>query len=272
MNKFRIHQIFYSKETFEQLDPGFIPLDNSDGRSDWREYWPIREYFLNNKVEGEELIGFFSPRFFEKTGLKSDQVFECISSDPGMDVYLFNPYYHLASWHLNIFMQAEKTHKGIINITNSILKLLGIELSVERLVMSSLDTIYCNYFVANIKFWKDWLIICDFIYQLSESENSDISSILKSDASYHRGLTPMKVFLIERIASIILNINKDLNISRKVLLKDVQYLSSKNIQIIEILKILDENKIKFQKTGCNKFLKNYQINKDFYSNEYNLII
>ena len=56
MTTVKIHQIYYSPESFAALDKGFIPLDNTHGRSDWMEYWPIRQYFLNTPVGDDELV------------------------------------------------------------------------------------------------------------------------------------------------------------------------------------------------------------------------
>ena len=109
MTTCKLHQIYYSPESFEALDPGFTPLDNRQGRPDWMEYWPIRQYFLNTPVGDDDLVGFFSPRFFEKTGLTAADVQAHIDANPGHDVYLFNPYFHLASWHQNLFVQASRT-------------------------------------------------------------------------------------------------------------------------------------------------------------------
>ena len=44
--KIFIYQIYYSKETRSKLDPGFIPLDNTENqRPDWREFWCIKSFF-----------------------------------------------------------------------------------------------------------------------------------------------------------------------------------------------------------------------------------
>ena len=73
MKSIFIHQIFYNAYTEKSLDQGFIPLDNSDNvRPDWREYWPIRKYLINNELNENDLYGFFSPKFKEKTGLSAD--------------------------------------------------------------------------------------------------------------------------------------------------------------------------------------------------------
>lgn len=63
MQKAYIHQIFYSEETRKSLDAGFIPLDNSNQRPDWCEYWPIRNFLINAPLDSDGFYGFLSPKF-----------------------------------------------------------------------------------------------------------------------------------------------------------------------------------------------------------------
>ena len=71
----KIFQIYYNETTKNSNDKGFIQLDNSsNNRKDWSEYWPIRNYLLNNNLEDDIYYGFFSPKFYEKTGLSSENV------------------------------------------------------------------------------------------------------------------------------------------------------------------------------------------------------
>ena len=187
MSNIKIYQIFYSENTRATLDKGFTPLDNSDGDTEWMEYWPIRQYFLSHPVEQDDLIGFFSPRFSEKTGLNAIDITTHIKSNPGKSVYLFNPYFHLAAWHKNIFLQATNTHEDIDIVFNQILKLLNLEIDINNLIMSSTDTVYCNYFVANMSFWRQWLMISEFIYQISEIGNTPLSETLNGATNYTEG-------------------------------------------------------------------------------------
>ena len=56
----RIHQIYYSEQTRAELDPGFLPLDNSaNERPDWREYWPIRRFLLGRRTRAGLLLRLF---------------------------------------------------------------------------------------------------------------------------------------------------------------------------------------------------------------------
>jgi hypothetical protein len=52
MSNAQIFQIFYDAQTKKSLDPDFLPLDNlENSRPDWREYWPMRNYLLNNALD-----------------------------------------------------------------------------------------------------------------------------------------------------------------------------------------------------------------------------
>lgn len=272
MTACKLHQIYYSPESFQALDPGFIPLDNSQGRQDWMEYWPIRQYFLNTPVDDDDLVGFFSPRFFEKTGLSAADVQAHIDANPGQEVYLFNPYFHLASWHQNLFVQASRTHQGIGQVFNEVLALLDIHTDVDQSVMSSMDTVYCNYFVAKLDFWKKWLMISEFIFHIAEENSQAIGQMLRDDTNYHRGQMPLKIFVIERVASFLINQLKIKKVSPKIILKDIQYHSNCEINIIEILINLDKNKTIFQQTKEIKILEKYIKEKNSYINEYGLMI
>ena len=47
MSAIHIHQIYYNEQTRAQLDPGYIPLDNTDNpRPEWYEFWVIKQFFV----------------------------------------------------------------------------------------------------------------------------------------------------------------------------------------------------------------------------------
>lgn len=272
MSRTRIYQIYYSKETSLALDPGFIPLNNTNGRPDWMEYWAIRKYFLDTPVTDDLLIGFFSPRFNEKTGLNSADVHSHIADNPDQDIYLFNPYFHLAAWHPNVFIQAENSHPGITDVVNEILELLKIDINVEYILMNSQETIFCNYFVATVPFWKQWLMICEFIFQIAEEKNSMLSQKLEEKTSYIRGAMPMKIFIIERIASLLMSEMNNWKKSAKYIYKDMHYHASSELDFMESMHTLDSLKIAFKSTNNQFYLDTYKHEKNRLINQYSLIV
>src|SRR5262249_23874509 len=109
--KVHIFQIYYSDQTRNILDPGFLPLDNrSNERPDWREYWPIRRFLSSAELREGDFYGFFSPRFKEKTGLSSDDVRRYIDAD--YDVISFSHFFDQSCAFANPFEQGEAHHAG----------------------------------------------------------------------------------------------------------------------------------------------------------------
>jgi protein O-GlcNAc transferase len=202
----KIYQIFYSEETQKKIDQGFIPLDNlENSRPDWFEYWPIRNYLLNTDLDEEAYYGFLSPKFKEKTGLTSQQVNDYIAVNAmHNDVISFSPFFDQSSYYLNNFIQGMSSHsENTQTFIDAIAKIYP-EVDVFNLVMDSSNTIFCNYFVAKPKFWREWLACCEKLFIEAEQNTSDLAIALNDRANYDGGLLPAKVFVIERVASLIL--------------------------------------------------------------------
>jgi hypothetical protein len=198
-----IYQIYYSSETKQQNDAGFLPMNNlSNTRPDWREYWPIRNFLLNQALDENKIYGFFSPKFKEKTGLNSEAVLAFIDEHDA-DVYLFSPFFDQSAFFLNVFFQAESNHPGIHQTLDDCFYRLNSEASIADMVMDSSNTVFCNYFAAKPAFWKKWLSYCEEIFTIAESQLSELGAHLNENVS-HNPPAPAKVFVIERVASFLL--------------------------------------------------------------------
>jgi hypothetical protein len=207
-----IFQIFYSEETKSQNDPGFLPLNNlANERPDWREYWPIRNYLLTNDLEEETRYGFLSPKFEAKTALNARKVAEFIGNNDS-DVILFSPYFDQSAFNFNVFQQLEAAHGGSLIVAQECLRILRPDVNIYSLIMDSRNTVYCNYFIANKNFWEIWLTYCETIFNIAESNDSELARRLNSDVVHDGGTAAMKVFIIERIASFILATNNDIKV------------------------------------------------------------
>ncbi|RKP45609.1 hypothetical protein [Trinickia fusca] len=203
--RIEIHQIYYSEDTRAQVDPGFIPLDNCGQRPDWREYWPIRKFLLSNTLDENTRYGFFSPKFHGKTKLDSAATKAFIDSAPrDADVIAFSPFFDQGAVHLNVFEQAATNHPGIWSIFESVLSLLAPGVDPHTVLMDSRHSIFCNYFVATPAFWRRWLEKCEVLFAIAEANNSALAAQLNGPITYGHGFVPAKVFIIERMVSLLL--------------------------------------------------------------------
>jgi len=209
MSSPQIFQIFYDVETHKSLDPDFLPLDNlENSRPDWREYWPIRNFLLNNSLDENSFYGFFSPKFKEKTGLSAKECLIFIDQQASdLDVITFSPLFDIGAWFQNTFLQAISQHPNARESIDGALKLINPKFNVDEIVMHSGNIIYCNFFVAKPKFWREWLTTCELIWAEAESGLSSVAQGLNSMAENHDSPAAVKTFVIERIASLMLCTN-----------------------------------------------------------------
>lgn len=206
----KLFTIVYSSETESQVIPGTEQLCNlKNERPDWREYWPIRHYLANNDLEDGVYYGFLSPKFPSKTGLTGTDVCQFIrehSSAPA-DVYIFSPQADMSSFFLNTFEQGETFDTGFMSSAKEVALEIGITADLGAVVMDSRQSVFSNYFVANNKFWIRWFEACEKIFTICEANATPLAEALNHPTTY-QGEVARKVFIIERIASLLLATEK----------------------------------------------------------------
>jgi hypothetical protein len=207
MPDLKLYTIVYSPETYSDAESGYLVLDNRENpRPDWREYWPIRNFLLNERLDDNSLYGFFSPKFRNKTGLSYLQVKKYIENFNGQyNVFLFTTYPDLGAVCLNVFEQKEFVDNGFIEFSQLFLDSLGYNINLGKLVMDSRSIVFSNFIVASKKFWLEWLDVCEKIFSLSEQGVGKLGAGLIAETTY-TGNVQRKVFLIERVASLLLSI------------------------------------------------------------------
>lgn len=166
-----VYQIFYSDESRRALDPGFIPLDNTGPRPDWREYWPMRKYLLSNALDDNAWYGFLSPKFKEKTKLTSDDVYAYLAKQPvETEVVIYSPFFEQNAIFLNVFEQASHHHPGIASALALTCNAIAPGCNACQLVQSSEQVVFCNYAIAKPRFWREWLAACETLFAIAEAK------------------------------------------------------------------------------------------------------
>jgi hypothetical protein len=154
-----LYHISYNAQTVADLPAGFRLMDNTDHeRDDWREYWPIRRFLLNETLDEDTFYGFFSPRFAEKTGLNYELVSAFIhASKSEIEVFTFSPQADMGAFFLNIFEQEELFQPGFIKVSEDFFTSIDMPLKLAPMVMDSRQIVFSNYIVAKPAFWREWL-------------------------------------------------------------------------------------------------------------------
>jgi UDP:flavonoid glycosyltransferase YjiC (YdhE family) len=203
--RFRVHQIFYDEPSRGALDPRFIPLDNTQGRPDWYEFWPILQFLRSNKLDEDRWYGFLSTRFEQKTGLNSASVFRVLDSIClSHDVALFPLGVGHILYFKNIFEQGESSHPNLINLSKKFIAQAGLDIDLDTLVSHSGNACLSNFIVAKAPYWNEWRRLAESFFAFAEDSLTETGIALREPAPYFRGPTPMKVFIQERLSALVL--------------------------------------------------------------------
>jgi hypothetical protein len=202
-----IYQILNHYTAPDALDPGFLVLDNSSNeRPDWFEYWPIRNYLLSEPLDEESFYGFLSPKFKLKTNLSSAAAHEFVNLETKTtDVVLLSQSIHQAAYYLNTFQYGESRHPGLLDASTQFFRRIGSPTNLTTLITNSRNEVYSNYMIAKPRFWRAWLEITEQLFAIAESPTDPLGAELRKATSYRRRReVPMKIFIMERIATWIL--------------------------------------------------------------------
>lgn len=201
------YQIYYDEKSFQQVQPGFIPLDNSKNeRPDWFELWVILNFLRHNTLEDDAWYGFVSPKFTEKTGFTADYVLKTLSYlGPNVDVALFSPAWDQIAFYLNPWEQGDVWHPGLMELSQTFVNHAGISADLSTLVTDSSCSLFSNYMFATKRFWMIWRDLAEQCFVFFES-GKDTQIGFSEDTSYGLSINryPMKTFVQERIAPLIL--------------------------------------------------------------------
>ncbi len=253
-----IYQIFYNAETKNKLLPGFIPLDNTNNlRPDWYEFSVILDFLNANKLNNDDWYGFLSPKFIEKTGINSDIVIKIIQKNSMYaDVALFSPGWDQLSYFLNPFEQGDVWHPGLLDASQKIFDEYGLDISLSKLVCDTTSSVFSNFIIAKKKFWEEWKKLSQFFYDYCENHPDYQVTTSYGSSEYQ---APLKTFIQERFASVILSTNNFnvISIDQSYTTPLFNRLYPENLETRKFLHTCDLMKKLYRETKDANYLKMY---------------
>jgi hypothetical protein len=154
-----IYQQFYKAGILERLDSGFIPLDWMSNPLPALREFALHHHIGTNKIYlKHQLTGLLSPKFYSKTKLTSQQVYDWISENPGYEIYLisgapFVPYTQYYAIERNEIMHPPSFERRMRLLCGAI------HLDVPEQFSRQTNRNLCsgNYWVATRDLWERWL-------------------------------------------------------------------------------------------------------------------
>ena len=130
--------ICYDEATRAACPSDFTPLLHDNRMPDLKEIIPIYEYLKGHRWLPDEFIGFFSPRFKQKTGLDFCDVFDAYDRHKeSTDAVFFTSYWDAASLYLNPWEQGEFSNPGLLRVSQSFADRLGLNIDLKMSFVAS---------------------------------------------------------------------------------------------------------------------------------------
>lgn len=209
MSQIAVYQIYYDQASKAQLQPDFIPLDNTaNERPDWYEFWVMLKFLRANELKEDTWYAFLSPKFTYKTGFDSKLVLTVLNEHARhANVVLLSPCWDQIFYFKNPWEQGEMVHPGITRLTQDFLSHIGEPVDLSALVTDMSSTVFSNFVFAKKAYWMAWKKLAEAFFKYVE-EDGLMDGDMKTSYQRANQDSPMKTFIQERLASVILATRK----------------------------------------------------------------
>ena len=205
----KIFQNFYNEKTKSYVKPYFVPYDNTNGKSDEYEYGVMRKVYQDPDTWAKDThMGVLSWKFESKinyvywlchakkrTSLFYDWDFKCAANHYSneYDLITMNPF--VVDKLVNIWDQGELYHDGLKETALHLFVDSGMDPRWLNYKHDRDTLCFCNYWVANKKFWSLYMMYTEPIYALLATEK-------------YESVRPLHPYIMERMFSTILAMHK----------------------------------------------------------------
>jgi len=144
---------------------------------------------------------FFSPRFFEKTGLEFNDIEKSYQKyQNSKDVILFSSFLPETYYWLNPWEQGEWINPGVGKISNLIAKKIGISDNLADVPVPVNKFVFSQYLIAKRPFWEKWMELTKAYLELCEKSKRLAEFTIVYNGSNHS----VHPFVVERFPSMLL--------------------------------------------------------------------
>lgn len=262
----KLFQIFYDSKSALLLQPGFEPLNNCDGPQEFREIVPIVKYLQEHDFDDHEWLGFFSPKFTDKTGLGAEDVLaEVTGLTDDIDACLFTSHWSQIAFFQNIWEHGEYCHPGLAGLCQMLAERAGYSVDLMKSISTLNNSVFSHFIVAKGKFWREWhRVVKAYLTMITENDELFLSETL-----HEGGELSIHPFVVERVPSMILQDTRfRATASNRVLRKSHTFLSQMFNPVDAVgqemidkmpdqLLLCDELKGRYMATGNKTYLDEY---------------
>ena len=261
MGKLSCYHICYDEGTKAACPEGFTPLQHSNNFANFNEIMPIFECLHTHAWEEEEFVGFFSPRFHEKTGFTPETV-QRAHRKMGQteNAIFFSSFLDKAAYFLNPWEQGDHSNPGVLAVSQRLVDSARLEIDLVDQVCTIENTVFSHYLIAQRPFWDAWSLLVTQYFELLDGD----PQLALKQVPYKDALHSVHPFVVERFPTLIALTTR---------LKTAQYLDDLNLFLSDedsssdeekntknqwrFSLFLDQQKREYLQTNDKKFLDSY---------------
>ena len=204
-----LYQSYFNEKQKPQLDPAFIPWDNTANRTPhMREYPMWKNSTFKHQNEPEAYWAILSVKWMEKTNLEPAKFKQWILDNPGYDLYYIDPFYFTPEQYKSTWHQGEQWHPGIMRWHDLLVKKM-FGLTTDKIRFTQDDFITANYYVGNAKFWVPWMKFLDRCLYAATEDEYMFNFLYNMGGMYNGAWVPNFPFVTERLVTTFTVINRE---------------------------------------------------------------
>jgi hypothetical protein len=176
----------------------------NNGNPEWRELQAYAEIYRSGRYKTGDYVGVFSPKFGLKVGITVEEFNRFVEAAPvGCDVSFVNPFPQIGYRSLNVWMQGELAHPGLIALAKDLVAEAKVDCPILPDNRQGPDKLcYCNFWAGAPRFWEEYVggVLMPIVELLEATHDSSLVSKLMSETT-HTVPAPFIPFIIERLFS-----------------------------------------------------------------------
>lgn len=211
----RIYEPIYHEQQ-RLAEPRFLPLNHSDNSfSSWREFRILVDFYRANRHLEARRTGIFSPKFGLKSKITANAFLDFCSENATADVCFVNPFPQWRYFALNVWMQGESYHPGLIENAQNLLDAVGLPMAIGAVGRQGpAKMAYSNFWIASPAFWTQYVGgVLDPIARFLEKNPQHPAALGVMSTTYHTDQAPLLPFITERLFSTFLSFTPEFKVA-----------------------------------------------------------
>lgn len=251
-----IFQICDNQFSANAVSMRFLPLDVSKSeRSDWGEFFAIRDLIKNISMTDNSFYGFLSSNFNLELNIHPNELINLIddlSSD--VDALVLSNFDSYTPFFRNQFMQADRQYSGLLRALNLFLNQTGSTIDLAESVTTIRTSCYSNNIIAKPAYWREWLSLSQSLFNFVEGQSIH-KDFFAQLISTKYGSVPLKVLLLRIISTLVLNMSNYRTVSPEKIARFTEFEAAHQKILIDLENLKED----FIRSGDLRKLHSHEV-------------